>query len=47
MLARSRLLGNVLLPIANVLLRTTSQNGPKRRNCGFLGLESAFSSNEP
>jgi hypothetical protein len=26
---RNRLRGNVLLPIANVLLRTASQNGPK------------------
>ena len=29
------------------LARLASQNGPKRRNCGFLGLESAYSSNEP
>jgi hypothetical protein len=48
MLARSRLRGNVLLPIANVFAEDREPEWPKeRRNCGFLRLESAYSPNEP
>jgi hypothetical protein len=39
MRGRSNSWDESLLPIANVLLKIASQNSPKRRNCGFLGLE--------
>jgi hypothetical protein len=39
--------GKRATPDGDLLLRTASQNGLKRLNCGFLGLEIAYSSNEP
>ena len=43
----SRVRGKVLPAIRERLAEGREPDGPKRRNCGFLGLESAYSPNEP